>query len=281
MGVQIWEGQIPVGVGDYHVHTNFSLDCDVPMELQCRAAIEAGIMEIAFTEHVDHDECDEDSRAHYDYAGYGAEIERCKSLFGDRLTILKAAEIDWNHSITDAVSAFLEDHFYDFIIGSVHNLDHVYVGHGTLESFGGARQMYDDYLDQVEGLVDTGFPSVIGHLDLPRRYHHISMLEVDAGHFETRLRKIFRLAADREVGFELNTSGIRRGNGVTFPEPSVIQWFVEEGGKILTIGSDSHHATDTGHSIRSTQERLVELGIDWRTSFAGDQPKSVLVQSVV
>lgn len=270
-----------MGLGDYHVHTSFSLDSDESMEAQCRAAVDAGITEIAFTEHVDHDQCDRESHLHYDYVGYGTEIERCKSLFGDRLTILKAAEIDWNRSIADDVAAFLSDHFYDFVIGSVHNLDHVYVGNGTLESFGGARKMYDDYLDELEGLVDAGFPNVVGHCDLPRRYHHVSMLEVDAAHFEARLRRIFRLAAERGVGFEVNTSGIRRGNGVTFPEPFVIQWFIEEGGEIVTIGSDSHHAEDTGHSIQATQEQLRKLGVDWRTSFVNDRPERVQLPGAV
>lgn len=269
-----------VTIGDYHVHTSFSIDCNEPMENQCRAAIAAGITEIAFTEHVDHDSCDEESREKYDYAGYSAEIDRCRELFGDQLTILKAAEVDWNCSIATDVEAFLAKHRFDFIIGSVHNLDHRYVGFDTLESFGGPRRMYDDYLDQVEGMVLTGFPCVVGHCDLPRRYHHVSPLEAEPFHFEERLRHIFRLAAERGVGFEVNTSGLRRGNGVTFPEPAVIAWFVEEGGEVVTIGSDSHKAADTGHSIIEIERQLAELGIDWRYSWAHGHAERVPLASV-
>lgn len=261
--------------GDYHVHTKFSIDSQESMEAQCEAAVSRGITEIAFTEHVDHDQCDAESQRHYDYEGYLAELERCRSIYGDRLHILRAAEIDWNTSIAGEVSAFLKDHRYDFIIGSVHNLKHTYVGVGTLEFFGGPRKMYDDYLDQIEGLVDTGFPSVIGHLDLPRRYHRVAMLEVDPGHFEQRLRKIFRLAVERGVGFEINTSGLRRGLGATYPEPAVIAWYVQEGGKVLTLGADSHRASDTGHSIPEMHQALRELGIDWRTSCVSGEPVNV------
>ena len=38
---------------DYHVHTEFSVDCATPMRDSCLAAIDAGITEIAFTDHVD------------------------------------------------------------------------------------------------------------------------------------------------------------------------------------------------------------------------------------
>jgi histidinol-phosphatase (PHP family) len=264
-----------VTIGDYHVHTRFSMDSHEEMEAQCRAAIERGIAEIAFTEHVDHDTCDDESRKHYRYDEYCAELERNRELFEGQLIILRAAEIDWNESIRAEVERFLTEHQFDFIIGSVHNLNHTYVGFTTLESMGGPRKMYDDYLDQVQGLVDSGFPNVIGHLDLPRRYHRVSMEEVDAEHFEQRVREIFRSAAKRGVGFEINTSGIRKGVGATHPEADVLAWFVEEGGDVLTVGSDSHRAEDTGHSITETYARLRELEIDWRTSFVEGKQKKV------
>lgn len=264
-----------MSIGDYHVHTQFSLDGRTDMVTQCQVAIERGISEIAFTDHVDHDICDAESRERYSYEAYREEVLRNRERFGDKLNILVAAEIDWNDTIADDVSRFLDTYPFDFIIGSVHNLNHTYVGFTTVEALGGARKMYDDYLDQITGLVETGFPNVIGHLDLPRRYHHISMADVDAEHFEARIREIFRTAAARGVGFEINTSGLRKDVGVSHPEPEVLRWFLDEGGSVLTVGSDSHDPQDTGHSIRDTYRRLQELGIDWRSSFVGGEHKKV------
>jgi histidinol-phosphatase (PHP family) len=243
------------------------MDCDVDMERQCLAAIERGISEIAFTDHVDHDICDAESRANYNYEAYCQAIELNRQKFAGKITILRAAEIDWNETTAEDVARFVDEHDFDFVIGSVHNLNHEYVGFATLESMGGPRKMYDDYLDQLRGLVDTGFPNVIGHLDLPRRYHQCAMHDVDADHFEQRLREIFQLASARGVGFEINTSGVRKGIGATLPEANVIGWFLEEGGQILTVGSDSHRAEDTGHSISDTYAKLTRLGITWRSSF--------------
>jgi histidinol-phosphatase (PHP family) len=251
------------------------MDCDVDMEQQCLAAIGRGIAEIAFTDHVDHDICDAESRANYRYEEYCEAIELNREKFAGKITILRSAEIDWNQTIAEDVARFVADHDYDFVIGSVHNLNHAYVGYSTLESMGGPRKMYDDYLDQLRGLVDTGFPDVIGHLDLPRRYHTYAMHDVDAEHFEQRLRDIFRLASERGVGFEINTSGLRKGLGVTFPEAHVIGWFLEEGGQVLTVGSDSHRFEDTGHSIAETYAELNRIGINWRSSFVGGKLERV------
>ena len=39
---------------DYHIHSEFSDDSREPMENQVRRAIELGLEEICFTEHVDY-----------------------------------------------------------------------------------------------------------------------------------------------------------------------------------------------------------------------------------
>ncbi|MGN6484140.1 MAG: PHP domain-containing protein, partial [Thermomicrobiales bacterium] len=38
---------------DYNVHTTRSVDCHTPIEDSCKAAIDRGVTEIAFTDHVD------------------------------------------------------------------------------------------------------------------------------------------------------------------------------------------------------------------------------------
>ena len=256
-----------MSLADYHVHSDFSIDCDVPMDEQCQAAIAAGVEEIAFTEHVDHDECDAESRRQYDFTAYSEAIERCRETYAGQLSILRAAEIDWNHTIADDVLKFLDSHSFEFIIGSVHNLNHTYVGFATPDDFGGAASMYDQYFDEMETLVVAGFPSVVGHLDLPRRYHDISPLDIDRDHYEGRLRQIFRTAAENGVGFEINTSGLNRGKGFALPEPDLLAWFVEEGGEVITVGSDSHRPSHIGGHIEQTYDRLASLGIGWRYSF--------------
>jgi histidinol-phosphatase (PHP family) len=93
-------------VFDYHVHTTQSADCNTPIEASCAAAIRAGVTEIAFTDHIDHEPADP-ACGFYNYETYLESIERARARFGDDLVILKGAEVDFNTRIADEVEAFL------------------------------------------------------------------------------------------------------------------------------------------------------------------------------
>ncbi|MGH2548033.1 MAG: PHP domain-containing protein, partial [Thermomicrobiales bacterium] len=62
---------------DYHVHTEFSIDCKIPMAEQCEAAIAAGVTEIAFTDHVDHEPADP-GLDYWDGARYFESVAKCR-----------------------------------------------------------------------------------------------------------------------------------------------------------------------------------------------------------
>src|SRR5688572_14883468 len=106
-------------VFDYHVHSEFSVDCRVPMADSCRAAIAAGVTEIAFTDHVDHEPVDIGFN-YWRADDYFRSIEQCRAEFGDHLTVLSGAEVDFNEGIAPAVERFLGEHTFDLVIGSVH-----------------------------------------------------------------------------------------------------------------------------------------------------------------
>ena len=106
---------------DYHVHSTFSVDCAIPMEQSCEAAVAAGVTEIAITDHVDHVPADL-GYGFYRPDDYLRELDAVREKFAGRLTVLRGAEVDYNDSTIDDVSRFLDRYRneYDFIIGSVH-----------------------------------------------------------------------------------------------------------------------------------------------------------------
>ena len=73
-------------VFDYHVHSTYSVDCVVPMEMSCRAAIAAGVTEIAFTDHLDHEPADPGS-GYYRPDDYLRELDENRSRFAGELTV--------------------------------------------------------------------------------------------------------------------------------------------------------------------------------------------------
>jgi histidinol-phosphatase (PHP family) len=245
---------------EYHTHTTNSPDSRVRMRDYCLRAIEIGLADVAFTDHIDHDPADR-TRGHNKYPAYMADIAACRAEFGDRLTIHAAAEVDWNRGTAPAVAAYLADKTFDFIICSIHWIDGEYLGvratkHPSIE-------VYRRYLDEIEALVTTeDFFHVIGHFDLGKRYHTTNG-RIDLDMNADQLGRIFAAMAARGKGFDLNTSAVRTAAREPMPGPDILRLFREHGGEHVTIGSDTHTLETFGTNIAVAVETLRAAG--WET----------------
>ena len=261
---------------DYHVHSTFSVDCAVPMEASCRAAIAGGVTEIAFTDHLDHEPADPGA-GYYRPDDYLRELEENRARFAGELTVLRGVEIDFNERIAGQVERFVSAYGreYDFVIGSVH-----YGHEGAIifpEYFGGRSldDVFLPYFDQMEKAVETGWFDVIGHLDLPKRYAPKTHRVYDPLRYRERLLPIFDAMIARGVGFEINTSGLRQAPKTSMPGPSVVRWYADRGGELITTGSDSHAAQTVGTGIAKTLDMLELSGIRAVASFRRREPTLV------
>lgn len=259
---------------DYHVHTHYSADCATPMRASCEAAVAAGISEIAFTDHVEHEPADE-SFGYYRYGDYLDELARARDEFGDRLTILAGAEVDFNTGIAPQVEEFLGAHTYDFIIGSVH-----YGANGQIifpEYFEGKSldDVFLPYYEQIQAAAETGWFDTIGHIDLPKRYRPAGQPPYDPERYRSSLQHIFTALIERGTSFEINTSGLRQGPKASMPGPRIVGWYAESGGKLITTGTDSHVPGTIGAGLPETLEMLSLCGIDAISSFRARRRRQV------
>jgi histidinol-phosphatase (PHP family) len=250
-------------VFDYHVHSDFSVDCDTPMAKSCEAAIAAGITEIAFTDHVEHQRADE-GYGYYRIDDYFRSIEKVRHRFDGKLTILAGAEVDFHTDTAADVEQWMKRNGgrYDFIIGSVH-----YGENGRIIF----QEYYDDhsvdevflpYFDQIETAVKTGWFDTIGHLDIPKRYLPNRLRHYDPAAYRERIQRLLEVFVANEMPFEINTSGLRQAPKASMPGPAIVRWYVEAGGKLITTGTDSHVARTIGAAIPTTLEMLKLCGVD-------------------
>lgn len=265
---------------DYHVHTHYSADCDTPMRASCEAAIAAGISEIAFTDHIEHEPADE-SFGYYRYDDYRSELASVRAEYGDRLTILAGAEVDFNTRIASQVADFLGSHSYDVIIGSVH-----YGADGQLifpEYFAGRSldDVFLPYYEQIQAAVETGWFDTIGHLDLPKRYLPAEQGPYDPERYRSSLQHIFTALIDHSTSFEINTSGLRQAPKASLPGPRIVAWYVEAGGTLITTGTDSHVSGAIGAGLPETLEMLTLCGIDAVSSFRERKRRQVPIADLV
>ena len=266
---------------DYHVHSTFSVDCNVPMEKSCRAAIAGGVTEIAITDHVDHIPTDP-GFGFYRPEEYLREVDRIRELFAGELVVLRGAEVDFNEGTIEHVERFIYEygHQFDFVIGSVH-----YASDGAMifPDYFSERTLDDvflPYLEQVQQAVETGWFDVIGHLDLPKRYAPKTHRDYDPIRYRDRLMPIFDAMIARGVGFEINTSGLRQTPRTSMPGPAVVRWYSDRGGRVITTGTDSHAAQTVGAGLGKTLDMLTLSGIEAVASFRGRRATMVPIATL-
>jgi histidinol-phosphatase (PHP family) len=248
------------------------------MEKSCLGAIAAGVTEIVITDHVDHVPADP-GFGYYRPDEYLREVDRIRGQFAGELTVLRGAEIDFNESTIEHVERFINQYGnqFDFVIGSVH-----YAADGAMifPDYFSERTLDDvflPYFDQVQKAVETGWFDVIGHLDLPKRYAPKTHRDYDPARYRDHLVPVFDAMIERGVGFEINTSGLRQTPRTSMPGPAVVRWYADQGGQVITTGTDSHAAQTVGAGISKTLDMLTLNGIDAVASFRDRRPTLVSI----
>lgn len=266
-------------VFDYHVHTTQSADCATPIFASCEAAIQRGIAEIAFTDHIEHEPADM-SFGFYDYGTYMDDIDQARERYGDDLVILSGAEIDFNTRIAPDVEAFLESHRFDFVIGSVHYGD---LGEIIFPEYFRTRSLDDvllPYFEQIHAAVETGWFDTIGHIDLPKRYAPEVAGEYIPSRYADVLGDVFRSMIERGITFEINTSGLRQAPKTSMPGPQIVALWSSLGGEAVTTGSDSHVPETIGADFERTLSMLKLLGIRQISTFRNRERTNVPIEDV-
>ncbi len=259
-------------LSDYHTHTRFSIDGEAEIYDSCRAAIAKGFSEIAFTDHEDIY-----SLQKYDYVLNCAELYpallEAREHFCGQLRVVIGAELGQPMANPAAARNFIREHpELDFIIGSIHNMEHdldVYYYNFRKHA---PAQVYDHYLDRLMELASDYDYDVIGHITYPLRYMAEAGFAIDMHPFLEKIEALYRTVVRRGKGIELNVSGLRQSMQTTMPTPMLLKLYRDCGGEILTIGSDAHRACDVGSFIRTGQEIALECGFTTVTSFENRRP---------
>ena len=254
---------------DYHVHSNNSCDCRIPMADMCRAAIQNGIPEIAFTEHFNRkpeDMCYEK----YDPAPYFRDLEACRAEFGPQGLIVKAGiEVGEMHLYRDQVNAVLNAWPYDLVLGSLHwnNGESVFErSYFQKRDLPGAAR---EYFAELTEMVEAGGFNIMSHLDVIKRMGYQVYNHFDITELEEYVRPVLAACIKQGIAPEINTSALRMAVKQTHPTLEAIRWYREMGGELLSIGSDSHRPDQLGFGLDRAIELAREAGFSSLTKFAG------------
>ena len=235
---------IVTGLGDSHVHTRFSLDSTAEPREVIESAIKKELGWITFTEHKDLYQGHPIDANYHDYKACVENVAAMQRIFAGRIKVLNGVEVDFMSDTADAFHRFTRDHRFDFIIGSVHALDHYFIDCNYFNDKN-PREVYRRYLREVLVLSRQDGYDVIGHLDYVTRHAPPDCPLIVSEHRDL-ISRILDNVIKKGKGIELNSSGWRHGKGQPYPDKDILFLYRQLGGEIITLGSDSHRPLDTG-----------------------------------
>lgn len=238
---------------DYHIHTEFSDDSETPMEAVVERAIQIGLDEICFTDHVDYgikaDWKDSNeilwiqaiNRLNVNYLEYFDKIDTLETQYRDRIQLRRGLEFGVQRHTTAQYDALFEKYRakLDFILLSVHEIDDLEFWNQDFQR--GKNQedynlrYYRELLAIVENFKNY---SVLAHLDLLSRYDQCGVYPFEK--VRDLVAAILTQAIRDDKGLELNTSSWRYELADTSPSRAILRLYRDLGGRILTLGSDAH-----------------------------------------
>ena len=156
---------------DYHLHSYFSADCSVPMEDMVVGAIEKGLKEICFTEHIDYDYPDETIVFEFDLKEYEEKLQELQKKYEGQIRIKKGIEIGVQPHLLKRYEQLIDEENFDFIICSMHTTEKKSLHYGELFIGRTIEEAYKVYYDELyECVKNFKHFNVLGHVDLIKRY---------------------------------------------------------------------------------------------------------------
>lgn len=266
---------------DYHIHTQFSKDSKLTMEDICIKAIELGLKEICFTDHWDLNPNGESFDFNLDYLNYTSEYLRCSDKYGDKIKIKKGLEIGLQSHLLKKIDALLKDKTFDFILGSIHYVNKTDLLKDDFYKNKEKKDAFNEYLQEVYICISE-FDNFdcLGHLDVIRRYCPYVDKSLNYIDYHEILDNILTLLIKKEKGLEANISAKRYNLGNILPSEEILKRYKDLGGKIVTLGSDSHLPEHFTITRKKYIDILKEIGFMNIASYENRNPYFIPVDEL-
>ena len=260
---------------DYHIHPNYSIDAEGSIEEYCEEALRKGLKEIAFTTHLDTDSIADDcyvnvrgktvrTRSSVWLEDYEASIKSADDEYRGRgLRVRLGVEVDYIPEIDGSLPETFHSTDFDIILGSMHLIDHIAISDTradqafkkyTIEELG------HHYYTQLQEAVESDLFDIVAHIDLYRRFGQAYYGDGIRDIWKPHIADLAKAMNRHNVGFEVNTSALRKGQNQPMPEFAIVKELKEYGIEIVTVGSDAHQPQDVGAGIDRAYDLLKEAG---------------------
>ncbi len=231
---------------DYHTHTARCGHARGTPAEYVRAAHAAGLLAIGVADHLPllPEPDPELSMEACELGDYVGEVLELKAAFPG--FVLLGVEADYRPGTVSEVRSLLESQPFDYVIGSVHHLgDWGFDDPRQMEGYSSREidGVWVDYFELVGEAAESGLFTVLGHLDLVKKfgYRPTKTLEVE-------LDRLIERIARASVAIEINTAGLHKPVKEAYPSPAILQK-LRAADIPITFGSDAHRPEEVGRDF--------------------------------
>lgn len=173
------------------------------------------------------------------------------------LTVKLGLEISYRPGREKEIAEIAGKHRFDYLIGSVHDLDAWMFDHPAYEVVyraWDADELYRKYFGVLEKLVLSGLFDIVGHLDVIKVFgFRPARRTVDYA------ERAIRAIQQANLTVEVNTAGLRKPCSEIYPSRDLLERCYELNIPV-TLGSDAHTAGDVGRDFAKAYELLFRVG---------------------
>jgi histidinol-phosphatase (PHP family) len=249
---------------DTHMHTAFSHDSNVLLELYAAQAAELGVREIAITDHVDFMPGSPGFR-YFDYDVRRKVIGDAAERWAGKVAIRHGVEITYESRYEDEIGEYLRKHTFDYSIGSVHAVSDSPYARARIETFVSGKTVAEavaPYFGEVEAAIRSGLFDTLGHLDQCKRWLRPWFAPAAFAAIPASYEPLLVALVDSGTALEVNSSGLRYPEQETYPAAWVVARFHELGGRRVTVGSDAHMPQSFAFGLEEAAEIVAAAGFD-------------------
>lgn len=236
---------------DYHTHTVRCGHASGSPAVYVETARAAGLLALGVADHLPllphHDP--ELSMEICELGEYVAEVRQLKEAYPGFVVL--GIEADYRPDTVSDVRSLLRSQPFDYVIGSVHHLGEW--GFDDPRQIDGydSRDIDDvwvDYLELVGEAAESGLFTILGHLDLVKKFGYRPSRTLDV-----ELNRVVERIAAAGVVIEINTAGLHRPALEAYPSPDILRR-LRAAGVAITFGSDAHRPEEVGRDFAHAVE---------------------------
>ena len=266
---------------DSHNHTcHFSPDAAMSIDELISSAREKDISTLAITEHyeIDYPHKDDSLSLLFDIDNYVKTFDEWKTTANaSNVKLLMGIELGYQPHIVEEIEAISSKYRFDTVILSNHLFrdSDVYFSKSAYSI--PREQRTQEYIGVMARMaMECNNYDIIAHYDYINRYSINNSDYVFYSDAPIQFDELFEAIISKNKALEINTSSInahiKKGSKHIMPDPEIIKRYVAMGGKLISLGSDSHKPETLGFYFDETANYLKSLGVNEICHFVKHKP---------